>query len=86
MDGGPWLGYSPWGRKEFDTTEQLDSLTHLCAVLYLVSQSCLTVTTRIVTCQAPLSMGIRGKNTRVGCHPLLQRIFKTQGLNPGLLH
>ena len=27
-----------------------------------------------------------GKNTRVGCHPLLQRIFKTQGLNPGLLH
>ena len=26
------------------------------------------------------------KNTRVGCHSLLQGIFLTQGLNPGLLH
>ena len=23
MDEGAWLGYSPWGRKESDTTEQL---------------------------------------------------------------
>ena len=22
MDGGTWLGYSPWGRKESDMTEQ----------------------------------------------------------------
>ena len=27
-----------------------------------------------------------GKNTEVGCHALLQEIFPTQGLNPGLLH
>ena len=27
-----------------------------------------------------------GKNTGVGCHALLQRIFPTQGLNPGLPH
>ena len=27
-----------------------------------------------------------GKNTGVGCHSLLQRIFPTQGLNLGLLH
>ena len=27
-----------------------------------------------------------GKNTRVVCHALLQGIFPTQGLNPGLLH
>ena len=27
-----------------------------------------------------------GKNTEVDCHSLLQRIFPTQGLNPGLLH
>ena len=27
-----------------------------------------------------------GKNTRVGCHALLQGIFSTQGSNPGLLH
>ena len=26
------------------------------------------------------------KNTGVGCHSLLQEIFPTQGLNPGLLH
>ena len=23
MDGGAWLGYTPWGHKELDTTEQL---------------------------------------------------------------
>ena len=28
----------------------------------------------------------QGKNTRVGCHFLLQGIFLTQGLNTGLLH
>ena len=27
-----------------------------------------------------------GRNTGVGCHFLLQGIFLTQGLNPGLLH
>ena len=27
-----------------------------------------------------------GKNTRVGCHFLLQGVFPTQGLNQGLLH
>ena len=27
-----------------------------------------------------------GKNTGMGCHFLLQGIFPTQGLNPGLLH
>ena len=27
-----------------------------------------------------------GKNTGVGCHALLQEIFPSQGLNPGLLH
>ena len=27
-----------------------------------------------------------GKNTRVGCHALLQGVFPNQELNPGLLH
>ena len=27
-----------------------------------------------------------GKSTRVSCHTLLQGIFPTPGLNPGLLH
>ena len=30
--------------------------------------------------------GSPGKSTRVSCHFLLQGIFPTQGLNPGLLH
>ena len=30
--------------------------------------------------------GFPGKNIGVGCHALLQGIFSTQGLNPGLLH
>ena len=30
--------------------------------------------------------GISGKNTRVGCPSLLQRIFPTQRSNPGLLY
>ena len=36
--------------------------------------------------QAPLSMGFLSKNTRVGCHYLLQGIFPTQGSDLGLLY
>ena len=39
-----WLGYSPWGRKESDTTERLHSLTHCVhvhTVLISVVLSCL---------------------------------------------
>ena len=35
--------------------------------------------------QAPLSMGLIGKNTGVGCHFFLQRIFPIQGSNSHLL-
>ena len=35
--------------------------------------------------QAPLSMDSAGRNTGVGSHSLLQGIFPSQGLNPGLL-
>ena len=54
----------------------------------LVAQSCLTL------CE-PMDYSLsgsfvqghsRGKNTGVGCHTLLQRIFLTQGLTPGFLH
>ena len=38
-----------------------------------------------VAYQAP-SMGFSGKNTGVGYHFLLQRIFPTQGSNRGLVH
>jgi len=37
--------------------------------------------------QAPLCpWDSPGKNTRVGCHAVLQGILLTQGLNPGFLH
>ena len=36
--------------------------------------------------QAPLSWDSPGKNTGVGYYALLQGIFPTQGLNPGLPH
>ena len=54
----------------------------------LVAQSCLTLGD-LMDCGLPGSSAhgdSLGKNTRVGCHFLLQGIFPTQGLNPGLLN
>ena len=59
-----------------------------CAVLCLVALLCPTLSDPI-DC-SPLSSSVHGntpgKNTRVGYHALLQGIFPTQGLSPGLLH
>ena len=60
----------------------------LCAVLCWVAQSCLTLCDPMDYC-SPGSVvhgDSPGKKTGVGCHALLQGIFPTQGLNPGLLH
>ena len=56
--------------------------------LTLCNNSCvwLFATPWTVVYQAPPSVGFPGKSTRVGCHFLLQEIFPTQALNPGLLH
>ena len=60
----------------------------LCAMLCLVTQSCPTLCNPM-DC-SPSGSSVHGdslaKNTRVGCHSLLQGTFPTQGLNPGLLH
>ena len=58
-------------------------------MLCLVAQSCPTLCD-CMDC-SPLGSSIREdspdkKRTGVGCHALLQGIFPTQGLNPGLLH
>ena len=56
--------------------------------LYLVSQSCLTHCDPM-DCSLPGSFvhgDSPGKNTRVGCHALLQGFLPTQGSNPGLSH
>ena len=58
------------------------------AVLCLVAQLCPTLCS-LVNCSQPGSSvhgDSTGKNTGVGCHALLQGIFLTQGLNPGLPH
>ena len=43
------------------------------------------VTPRTIAQQVTLSMGFSGKNTRRGCHFLLQSDFPTQGWNTSLL-
>ena len=57
-----------------------------CAML---SQSVMSDSCEPMDCSLPGSSvhgDSPGKNTGVGCHALLQGIFPTQGLNPGLLH
>ena len=54
----------------------------------LVIQSC-PVVCNLMDCSLPGSSvhgDSPGKNTGVGCHAFLQRIFLTQGSNPGLPH
>ena len=54
----------------------------------LVVQSCLTLCDPMDCSQSGSSVhrDSPSKNTGVGCHALLERIFPTQGSSPGLLH
>ena len=52
----------------------------------LVVQSCATVHKPMEPTRLLCPWDSPGKNTRVGSHSLLQRIFPTQGLSTGLLH
>ena len=58
------------------------------AVLCLVAHSCLTLCDPMDYSPPHSSVlgDSPGKNTRVGCHALLQGIFPTQGSNLGLPH
>ena len=51
-----------------------------------VAQSCPTLRPHGMYTRLLRPLDFPGKSTRVGCHFLLQRIFPTQGLNPGLPH
>ena len=58
----------------------------LSVLVGLVAPSCLSLCDS-VDCSPPGSFvhgDSPGKNSGVGCHELLQGIFPTQGLNPGL--
>ena len=80
MGSSPGSGRFPGGRHG-------DTLQYwMCACL--VAQSCLPICNPMV-CSPPGSSvhgDSPGKNTGVGCHALLQGIFPTQDLNPGIPH
>ena len=58
----------------------------MCYVLSCFSRVQLFATPWIIAYQAPLSLDSSGKNAGFGSHPLLWRIFLTEGLNPGVPH
>ena len=63
-----------------------DSMHVYACVLSCFSHVWLLATLWTLACQALLSMDYPGKNTRVGCHTLLQGVFLIQGSNPHLLY
>ena len=74
-----------WYRKAVDGLRRIGNPIQL-VVLCLVAQSCSTLCNPM-DCSPPGSSvheDSPGKNTRWDCHALLQRIFLTQGSNPGL--
>ena len=76
-----------WFGKAVDGLRRLGNPMPL-AVLCLVAQSCLTLCNPM-DCSPPGSSVHADspcKNTKRGCHALLQRIVPTQGSNPGLPH
>ena len=78
----------PLGSKEYTRWDYI----HTCGRWWrwfggLVAKSCLTLATPwTVAHQVPLPWDVSGKNTGVDCPLLLQGIFPTQEVNPGLLH
>ena len=52
----------------------------------MCAQECLTLCDCMDYSPPGSSVHGVGKNIGVGCHFLFQRIFPTQGLNPGFLH
>ena len=72
-----------WGKSPPPTS-------HVCLgyLVFLVAQSCPTLCNTVDYSPPGSSVhgDFPGKNTGVGCHALLQGIFPTHGLNPGLLY
>ena len=67
---------------------QKPSISQVCRAVCWAAQSCPTLCNPWAVCSLPGSSvhgDSPGKNTRVGCHALLQGIFPTQGLNLHLM-
>ena len=76
-----------WSRNELDRTEQLTLpriYVCICVKVKSLSHVRLFATPWTVAYQASPSMGFSRQEYWVGYHFLLQEIFPTQGLNPGL--
>ena len=76
-----------WRRRGLQRMRWLDCITDLINMC-LVAQSCLTLCDPM-DCSLPGSSihgDSPGKNTGMDCHALLQRLFPTQGSNPGHPH
>ena len=99
LAGGFFTTCTTWETLWYPTYQYLHLLSSISSVLllFLVAQSYLTLLYQGLTLRALWDFPWRnfpwsgpwdfpGKNTGVGCHFFLQRIFPTQGLNPGLLH
>ena len=84
--------YSPWGHKESDMTEKIilfpfhgDHSYQYCIVyLKATMRVDLKHTHHNNNKMVIIAGDSPGKNTGVGCHALLQRIFPTKWSNPGL--
>ena len=63
-------------------------ILYMCVHAHLLAQSCPTLCNPMDCSLVGFSVhgDFPGKSIGVGCHVLLQGIFPTQGLNPGLLH
>ena len=59
---------------------------YVCMGVYVLSHIQLFEAPWTIACQPPLSIDSPGKNTRMGCHFLIQELFPTQGSNLRLLH
>ena len=80
-------GYSPWGHKELDMTQQLNTQARLKVKVLVVQLGPTLCNPMDCSFSGSSVHGIfSDKDTRVGSHSLPQGIFPTQGSNPGLPH
>ena len=72
-------------KRSFDVILHTCMLSHFSRSVTSVTSVRFFMTPCSVACHSSVHGDSPGKNTRVGCHALLQGIFPTQGLNPRLL-
>ena len=84
--GGKRLGHLTKADTQMARSQMFTGVSLLLLLLSHFSRVRLYATPQMAAHQAPPPRDSPGKNTGVGCHALLQRIFLTQGSNPGLPH